>query len=265
MAVKYLKKFRYKNSKLKILNKILDKLSDILIKYRDRIIVVVSIIFFIVVLSIVVTTHSDTQVDYKKETETEEEIITESYQGDRFITEHFPIFKDVVFVGDSYAHHLALELGFDTTVYSSPGLTLKDLKYCFNSAKDNQKKYVVIFVGPNDFRFSIDPDVFKSELDNYITMFNKDSKIIMCTYLSSIFTNDLTTAKSVKYKISDYDDEIKKVVEENENVYYLDLKYLEGKPEYYKKVEDDPDRIHFNYRFYVEFINKLYKFILTIK
>ena len=87
----------------------------------------------------------------------------------------------------------------------------------------------------------------------------------MCTYLSSIFTNDLTTAKSVKYKISDYDDEIKKVVEENENVYYLDLKDLEGKPEYYKKVEDDPDRIHFNYRFYVEFINKLYKFIMTIK
>ena len=259
MAIRYLKKFRYKNSKLKIFNNVL----DFLIKHKDKVIISLVIIVFVIVLSIVVNTHSDEQIATET-TETETEIIKESFQGERFITEHFPIFKDVVFVGDSYAHNLALELGFDTTVYSSPGLALKDLSYCFNSAKDNQKKYVVIFVGPNDFRYSVDPELFKSELQNYINMFDKDSKLIVCTYLSSIFTDNLTRAKTVKYKISDYDDEIKKVVEENENVYYLDLKDLEGKPEYYKKVEDDPDRIHFNYRFYVEFINKLYKFITTI-
>lgn len=61
------------------------------------------------------------------------------YNGKTFVTDTYPVFKDVVFVGDSYSHHLALELGFDTTIYSSPGLPLADLKYCFKSAKENQK------------------------------------------------------------------------------------------------------------------------------
>ena len=260
MAIKYLKNFKYKKSKFKIFNNIL----DFLIKHKNKAIICLSVIAFVILLSIVVNLHSGEQIEIET-TETETDIIKESFEGEKFITEHFPIFKDVVFVGDSYAHNLALELGFDTTVYSSPGLTLKDLSYCFNSAKDNKKKYVVIFVGPNDFRYSVDPEIFKSELDNYINMFDSDSKLIVCTYLSSIFTKRLTEEKSVEYEISDYDDEIKKVADEYDNVYYLDLKDLEGKPEYYKKVEDDPDRIHFNYRFYVEFINKLYKFIMTIK
>lgn len=276
MALRHLKKFKYVNNKFNII--------ETLLKNKNKAIIAISIIAFIVIILIIMPKNSKkvkvvistetTKVEEVASTETlkieevetiEETKVTEDYDGERFITEHFPIFKDVVFVGDSYAHNMAIELGFDTTVYSSPGLTLQDLQYCFNSAKENAKKYVVIFVGPNDFRFNVDPEFFGEELDKYVNIFDKDSKIIICTYLSTEFTDNLTRLKTAKYSIPEYDYEIRKIVRDNDNTYYFDLSDLEGKPEYYKKVEDDPNRIHFNYKFYIEFINKLYDFILSIK
>ena len=82
-----------------------------------------------------------------------EKIEENNYNGTTFVTDTFTIFKDVVFIGDSYSYNIGIELGFDTTIYSSPGLTIKELEYCFNSAKNNQKKYIVVFLGPNDFKF----------------------------------------------------------------------------------------------------------------
>ena len=198
---------------------------------------------------------------YHKESET---IMYDIYDGKTFVTETYPIFKDVVFVGDSYSHYIALSLGFDTTIYSSPGLPLKDLKYCFESAKKNQKKYMVIFVGPNDYRINTDLKTFHDKLLNYVDILRDNSKVILCSYLRSMYTENLKSTGEAEYEISQYDEEIKKIAKIYDNVYYFDLTDLNGKSKYYRYNIDKLDKIHFNHDFYVEFINRLYKFIMSI-
>lgn len=273
MAVKHLKRFKYKGFKLEYLKESAKDLikgfikgiskirSNIRIKkipFNKSIIVIafLVLIYAAIVFSILLSSEKKEQVV---------ETSIEEYTGTRFVTEAYPIFKDVLFAGDSYAHCLPQELGYDTTVYSSPGLTLRELNYCFNSAKKNMKKYIVIFIGPNDFRVNTDLAVFNKLLDGYVKMFLEDSKVILCSYLPSMFTDELIENGQAKYDVSDYDDEIKKVADSHDNAFYFDLSEFKGKSEYYKYMTDESDKIHFNYNFYVAFINKLYPFIMSLK
>lgn len=187
------------------------------------------------------------------------------FDGYSFVTETYPIFKEVVFIGDSYSHNIANELGFDTTIYSSPGLTLKELGYCFSSAKKNQKKYMVIFIGPNDFRYNTEIDEFYETLNDYVNMFVKDSQVILCSYLPSLFTFDTEKSGKSKYRIDDYDAAIRKLANSNVKVHYFDLTSLAGDRQYDKYIDDKTDKIHFNHSFYVKYINMLREFLETIK
>ena len=255
---------KFSNNISKIINsisKIINNISSINIKkiQFNKNIITVALLAFVYAIMIVLLLLSNEKRGKVVEASIEE------YTGTRFVTEAYPIFKDVLFAGDSYAHCLAQELGYDTTIYSSPGLTLKELNYCFNSAKKNMKKYIVIFIGPNDFRFNTDLTVFNELMDGYVKMFLEDSKVILCTYLPSMFTDELIENGQAKYDVSDYDDEIKKVADSYDNAYYFDLSELKGKSEYYKYMTDESDKIHFNYNFYVAFINKLYPFIMSLK
>lgn len=241
------------------LNKI--DIQELLLKIKKEIVdhkEKVTVALIMVVLTLLISLFSSGL--HKKS----DDIMYDIYDGKTFVTETYPVFKDVVFVGDSYSHHLALELGFDTTIYSSPGLPLADLRYCFKSAKENQKKYMVIFIGPNDYKMNTDLITFHDQLEDYVNTLKDDSKVILCSYLSSMYTNELKKFGEVKYEVSQYDSEIKKVAENNENVYYFDLNDLDGDSKYYKYNSDNTDTIHFNHDFYVEFINRLYKFIVTI-
>lgn len=229
------------------------KLTKVLYEHRERVAVALFMILFTVVLAILTDKR-----DSKRNS-------MDLYDGKTFVTDTYPVFKDVVFVGDSYSHFLALELGFDTTVYSSPGLTLKELNYCFASAKENKKKYVVILIGPNDYGRNTNLDDFHKVLDSYVKLYLKDSKVILCTYLPSMYTDDIKSTGTAKYEVSDYDDEIRKIANSHDRVYYFDLSEFKGKKEYYKYLVDELDTIHFNHKFYVEFINKLNSFILSIK
>lgn len=246
MLIEYLKKIDYKKE--------FSKLVKILYEYREKVSIALLMIIFTIVLSVL--------TDNKNLNKYESLNI---YDGTTFVTDTFPIFKDVVFVGDSYSHFLPLELGFDTIVYSSPGLAIKDLNYCFNSAMNRKKKYLVIFIGPNDYRENTDLGEFYNTLDDYVKMYINDSKVILCTYLPSMYTDELQSTGIAKYEVSDYDNEIKRVANSHDRVYYFDLTDFSGKSEYYKYLTNNLDTIHFNNKFYVEYINKLNSFILSIK
>lgn len=233
---------------------LLQKIKEGIIYHKSKVLMAI----IMVVLTLFISLFSNS---FRKESET---IMYDIFDGETFVTETYPMFKDVAFVGDSYSHFIALELGFDTTIYSSPGLPLSELNYCFESAKKNQKKYMVIFVGPNDYRLNVDLKTFHDKLESYVDLFKDDSKVIICSYLQSLYTNDLKREGDAKYEISQYDDEIKKVAESNDKVYYFDLTDLNGKAKYYKYNTDKTDKIHFNHDFYVEFINRLYKFLVTL-
>ena len=187
------------------------------------------------------------------------------FKGTTFVTETFPIFKDVVFVGDSYAHYIPIEFGYDTIVYSSPGLSVSELSYCFSAAEHNQRKYLVVFLGPNDFRYSVKPKDFKRTLTEHLKPFIGKSKIILCTYLPSIFTDEVLKLKKAKFEIEEYDDELKSIASSNKNIYYFDIKDMARKAKFYRYDGDNLDKIHFNHTFYIEYITRLNDFILSIK
>lgn len=233
---------------------LLQNIKEGIIYHKSKVLMAI----IMVVLTLFISLFSNS---FRKENET---IMYDIFDGKTFVTETYPIFKDVVFVGDSYSHYIALSLGFDTTIYSSPGLPLEDLKYCFESASKNPKKYMVIFIGPNDYRLNTDLKIFHDNLLDYIDILREKSKVILCSYLQSMYTENMKSTSEAKYEISQYDEEIKKIAETYDNVYYFDLTDLNGKSKYYKYNVDKTDKIHFNHDFYVEFINRLYKFIMSI-
>lgn len=254
-----IKEINYKDiiSKIKTFNykSVIFRIKRQVANYKNIICVALAMIILTIILSVIL-------VNIKNTSMRKEERV---YDGVTFVTETYPIFKDVVFVGDSYSHEIAYQLGFDTIIYSSPGLTVSELKYCFESAKKNQKKFVVVFIGPNDFRFSIDTNIFYNELKKDVEMFTKDSKVVLCEYMSSKYTEELEEHKKVKYKVTDYDAEIKRIASELDRVYYFDMNDITGKVEYYKYNDDKQDKLHFNHKFYVEYINRLYNFIESIR
>lgn len=233
---------------------LLQNIKEGIIYHKSKVLMTI----IMVVLTLFISLFSNS---FRKENGT---IMYDIFDGKNFVTETYPIFKDVVFIGDSYSHYIALSLGFDTTIYSSPGLPLEDLKYCFESASKNPKKYMVIFIGPNDYRLNTDLKVFHDNLLDYIDILREKSKVILCSYLQSMYTENMKSTGEAKYEISQYDEEIKKIAETYDNVYYFDLTDLNGKSKYYKYNVDKTDKIHFNHDFYVEFINRLYKFIMSI-
>lgn len=254
-----IKEINYKDiiSKIKTFNykSVIFRIKRQVANYKNIICVALAMTILTIILSVIL-------VNIKNSSMRKEERV---YDGVTFVTETYPIFKDVVFVGDSYSHEIAYQLGFDTIIYSSPGLTVSELKYCFESAKKNQKKFVVVFIGPNDFRFSIDTNIFYNELKKDVEMFTKDSKVVLCEYMSSKYTEELEEQKKVKYKVTDYDAEIKRIASELDRVYYFDMNDITGKVEYYKYNDDKQDKLHFNHKFYVEYINRLYNFIESIR
>lgn len=189
------------------------------------------------------------------------------FAGKSFITDTYPVFKDVMFVGDSYTHRIASNLGFDVTNYSCPGLKLSELEFVFNVAATVKKKYVVIFIGPNDFISETKPSEFGEILKSYVDLLRNKTgaTVIVCTYLNSQYTLEYEKFGAKKYTINEYNNEIMKLNNPDNKIYYFDVSSLNDVYKYAKIEEDGIDKIHFNYDFYVAYINKLYDFLTDIR
>lgn len=190
-----------------------------------------------------------------------------SYDGNSFVTDTYPIFKDVMLVGDSYAHFVSYDIGFDVLNYSCPGFTLEMLKSVFDVALKTKKKYVTIFIGPNDFYANTSLSDFSNRLSHYVKELRDKmgAKVILCTYLHSVFSKTIEGNKTCAHSIDEYNNEIKKLVSEKDGIYFLDLSDLDEHEKYRKETPTGPDDIHYNYEFSIKYINKLYDKLMYIR
>lgn len=190
-----------------------------------------------------------------------------SFDGKKFVTGVYPIFRDVMLIGDSYAYFIGTDLGGDVTNYSCPGFTINELESTFELATECKKKYVVIFIGPNDFTHYTSLDEFSDGLKKRIKLIEDKmgATIIIPTYLHCVMSDEKEKEKDYAHTIDEYNAEIMKISNEDSNVHYLDLKDLDRHKDFRKDTPLGPDKVHYNYDFSVKFINKVYDKIMDIR
>lgn len=224
---------------------------------------IISLVLFPVLLSVILL-PSRIKINYVRKADYLAKIYKpDSYTGDTFVTQSYPILKDFVLCGDSYAHFVSLDIGFDLTNYCCPGLTVAELANVMEQTSKSGKKYVCIFIGPNDFFRQTSIKSFRDCLYKYIKNFRENNmQVILCTYLNSTYADlveEFQTDK--KIKIIDYQNSIVSLIDEDNGIFYLDLAEYNNHKIYHR--DEDP-KIHYNYDFNVKFINKLYKKLLYI-
>lgn len=233
------------------------------LQIEKRYISILSLILFPILLSLILL-PSRTKINRIRKAEYIAELYKpDSFTGNSFVTQSYPIFKELVLCGDSYSHFVSLDLGFDFMNYSCPGLTVMELSNVMEQALNSDKKFVCIFIGPNDFFNQTDLKSFSSCLSMYIKKFlDKNMKVILCTYLNSVHTDLMEKLQEdKKIKVIDYQNELMKLIDEENNIFYLNLQEYNHHKNYLRNEEA---MVHYNYDFNVKFINKLYKKLLYI-
>lgn len=188
------------------------------------------------------------------------------YDGTDFVTKDYPIFREVIFLGDSYVYLLGSEMCKDVICYAEPGRMVGELKEACDEAVKTRGKYVNIFIGPNDIRYNISVEKFKNDLKELVEKIkNAGKETIVSSYLKSEYTELMNQEYKNSKTVEDYDKAMQEVCKE-ENVYYFDIKdindyhtdkmFLEG---------GKRDIIHFNENFYIKYMNKLYSFLYDIE
>lgn len=241
--------------------KLINKLKD---EFNTWILYVV--ILFCALFIFVTLTYQTSKLNDQRANEMIEKYPPNSFTGKTFVTETYPIMRDVVFVGDSYTHFLSLDLGFDTISFSRPGFTVEKLGDAFEEAFKTKKKYLVIFIGPNDFNSGNTPEDMYKPLRKYIYeyKYKVNGTVILCTYLPSLHTNEWEAKYPGINTIKEFNDVILSLVNERNKIYYLDLSDTANKEEYIKYTDGKVDTVHFNYDFNINFMNKLYDLMIKI-
>lgn len=185
-----------------------------------------------------------------------------SFQGNDFLTNVYPIFNDVVVIGDSYSYFLALDVGFDFKVFARPGLKLSELKTSFDSVVNTKEKYAVIFIGPNDLMAQTNIDVFKDCLIKYVNQLRDNKKeVLIATYLKSEYTDEAKKKFVGGITVEEYDNAIQEVCEETKST-YIDAKDIN---DYHNNIRIESngmiDQLHFNQEFNIKFINRVYEYL----
>lgn len=259
------------NTKLKkIFSVFLEKCNDVVLFFNKKsvanwllVIITLTILFGLYVS--IFSVYKNGQDMRKKEIEekrwTVQNFPKGRYNGDGFVTEIYPIFKDVVIVGDSYSHFLALDAGFDLRVFARSGWKIGALKEVFQSVAKTKEKYVVIFIGPNDLRAQTSINVFKKNLVENVNILKENKKqVLIVTYLNSEFTEEIRKNPRSIITVQDYNNVILDVCKE-ENITYIDAKGINNY-HYDKRTENGiVDTLHFNQKFNIKMINKIYEYL----
>lgn len=237
-------------------------------KSLSNIVVIFLIILFIGILVFMKMNIIENYIDEKKQDLSDKfpsrKVLI--YDGNNFVTQDYPIFREVIFLGDSYTYFLSSLLCEDVINYSEPGKMVGDLMNACDQAVRCHGKYVNIFVGPNDMRYNVSISKFKSDLKALFDKIKKaGKKPIMSSYLKSEFTELMNKEYENAKTVEQYDEAIQEVCKK-EKVYYLDVKDINDFHNDKMLTESGKrDMLHFNQDFYVKYMNKLYSLLYDIE
>ena len=171
------------------------------------------------------------------------------------------ILKDsrIVVTGDSFAGKFCdFEQNKDLTVvpYARAGHTIDQNKIIMAQALNFDETNVLISIGVNDQFYQTPPYRFEYVMRTLlnISLFNRKT-VFLHSYLR-YFSNDYNKRW---FSAEEYDSIIKKLCDEYDNAYYIDVKDLEL-PSY---ISDD--NIHYNMQFYDELYKRLINLIQLLE
>ena len=165
--------------------------------------------------------------------------------------------NSIAVTGDSYAGFLASFESYknhNIYVYAVAGRPIKMNYDIMMTAIDSPSNYMVVSIGVNDYVAQTNIDEFKLLLDQFVVLCEeRQKKVIFHTYMD--FDKAMIEAVMPEdyfvFKISDYDNSIKEVVNQHKNAYYINMS------DYNDQVYLQEDRIHFNSIFYDELYDRI--------
>lgn len=160
--------------------------------------------------------------------------------------------------GDSYAglfcHH-ELTRDFILDGYALPGRTVLENKKLMLDAMRGPDKLVFICIGVNDHYNGTNPEAFERNLRDVIEEGVKNDKII---FIDSFVKYLLVNVRPGDYNILTYDAIVRRLCEEYQNLYYIDVNDL-------ATIDNAlDDNIHFNKVFNDGMYSRLVKTIVNL-
>ena len=154
-------------------------------------------------------------------------------------------YKALSVVGDSFAGHFALNEGFNNLYYfifPFPAITneknVEIFEECIRSDKSN---FILFATGVNDLIMATRLTDFEESLVTYVKAAKKENKFVLFHTYMMEFSDKIG---DTYFKTSDYDNVLRKIAENYDNAFYIDMSNLQ-----HERYTID-DKCHYNKTFY---------------
>lgn len=124
----------------------------------------------------------------------------------------------------------------------------KNKKMMEKALIDGDSNYVLLSLGVNEQAKNVDLKEFKTILNDFVNDAKNKKKVV---FFHTFMEYPASKTTKFKYKTSDYDDILKEVFKENENVIYIDMSMFNDKK--FQNV----DGLHYSKLWYDELVKKL--------
>ena len=150
---------------------------------------------------------------------------------------------ELIVCGDSYAQHFyndEKDRGVKFYEYFHEGQTIEENWNILLDAFKSYHKLIFMSISVNDRHRKTHPSVFEGQFRELLDIAKETSKFV---FLHSYMYYDLAYAPIYPYSVHEYDAMIRKLVQEYDNVYFIDMSDCVGS-DYML-----PDGIHYNKKF----------------
>ena len=130
---------------------------------------------------------------------------------------------EIIVTGDSYAgtfYDFEHDRDFSMNLYAIPNKTLSNNSLLILAALNTSGKYALLSISVNDFNAETIPFDFEKEVRKFANESMNNNKIL---FLHSYMNFPLAATKVKKYRVSEYDEILRKIANEYANVYYIDM------------------------------------------
>ena len=154
-----------------------------------------------------------------------------------------PSGTELIVAGDSYAQGFyedEVNRDMQLIPYFQEGFTIEENKRKLEDAFYSIHKYILFSISVNDHRKNTHPNYFEDEYRDMVDLATKTSKTV---FVHSYMLYDMTMANALQFTPYDYDNMVRKIANDYDNIYYIDMSDCVG-AEYMEL-----DGIHYNKKF----------------
>lgn len=161
---------------------------------------------------------------------------------ERFFKET-PSGTELIVAGDSYAQNFYEDewnREMQLLPFFQEGSTIEENQKKLQDAFYSIHKYILFSISVNDHRKNTHPNYFEDEYRNMVDLAIATKKTV---FVHSYMLYDLTIANALQFTPYDYDNMVRKIANDYDNIYYIDMTDCVG-AEYM-----EADGIHYNKKF----------------